>query len=66
MKKIFIPVIVLVLILAVVAIILSKTTSADDVGYHTHEDGSTHYDVETTTYAEYHTHADGVTHFGED
>lgn len=63
MKKIFIPVAVVVIILAIVAVILSKTSPADP-GYHVHEDGSTHYYEDTTT-EEYHTHADGVTHYGE-
>ena len=58
MKKIFIPVGIIVLILAIIAVILSKT-SPTNPGYHVHEDGSTHYD---TTY---HVHADGVTHYEE-
>lgn len=62
MKHIFIPVAVVVLILAIVAVILSRTTPANP-GYHVHEDGSTHYDegYEPT----YHVHDDGVTHFDE-
>ncbi len=59
MKKIFIPVGIIVLILAIIAVILSKTSPANP-GYHVHEDGSTHYDVTE----EYHTHADGETHYG--
>lgn len=62
MKKIFIPVAIVVAILAIVAIILSKTSPANP-GYHVHEDGSTHYDQTTTQ--EYHVHDDGVTHYGE-
>ncbi len=61
MKKIFIPVAIVVIILAIVAVILSKT-SPSNPGYHVHEDGSTHYDEVVT---DYHTHADGETHYGE-
>lgn len=62
MKKIFIPVAIVVLILAIIAVILSKTTPTNDgAGYHTHADGQTHYD----SVVEYHTHADGQTHYGE-
>ncbi len=60
MKKIFIPVAIVVLILMVVAVILSKTTPTNDPGYHVHDDGETHY-YETT----YHVHDDGVTHYDE-
>lgn len=65
MKKIFIPVAIIVLILAIIAVILSKTTPTNP-GYHVHEDGSTHYDsdVVETTAQEYHVHEDGVTHYG--
>lgn len=62
MKKIFIPVAIVVLILMVVAVILSKTSPTNDVGYHTHADGQTHYDTAETTY---HVHEDGVTHYDE-
>lgn len=67
MKKIFIPVAIVVLILAIVAVVLSKTSDTSNPGYHVHEDGSTHYDevVETTTAADYHVHDDGETHYGE-
>lgn len=58
MKKIFIPVAIVVIILAIVAVILSKTSPANP-GYHVHEDGSTHYDVT------YHTHDNGETHYDE-
>lgn len=58
MKKIFIPVAVIVIILAIAAVILSKT-SPTNPGYHVHEDGSTHYDVT------YHTHDNGETHYDE-
>lgn len=61
MKKIFIPVAIIVLILMIAAVILSKT-SPTNPGYHVHEDGSTHYDVVETTY---HVHEDGVTHYDE-
>ncbi|MBR2892550.1 MAG: hypothetical protein IKB94_01725 [Clostridia bacterium] len=66
MKQIFIPVAIVVVILAIVAVILSKTgdTSGSELGYHTHANGETHYDSTTTT-QEYHTHADGETHYGE-
>ncbi len=62
MKKIFIPVAVIVIILMIAAIILSKTDS--NPGYHVHEDGSTHYD-ETSESTTYHVHDDGVTHYDE-
>ena len=63
MKKIFIPVAIVVLILAVIAVILSKTSPTENQNYHVHDDGQTHYyeEVETT----YHVHDDGVTHFDE-
>ena len=63
MKTIFIPVAIVVLILAIVAVVLSKGNGGSNPGYHVHEDGSTHYDevVETT----YHVHDDGVTHYDE-
>lgn len=62
MKKIFIPVGIVVLILAIIAIILSKTNPTQDPGYHVHDDGETHYyEVEST----YHVHDDGVTHYDE-
>lgn len=63
MKQIFIPVALVVLILAIVAVVLSKSGTSSNPGYHVHEDGSTHYDevVETT----YHVHDDGVTHYDE-
>ena len=59
MKKIFVPVAIVVLILMIVAIVLAKTSPADP-GYHVHEDGETHY-YETT----YHVHDDGETHYDE-
>lgn len=62
MKKIFIPVAIVVLILAVIAVILSRTSPTQDPGYHVHDDGETHY-YETT--AAYHVHDDGETHYGE-
>ncbi len=61
MKKIFIPVGIVVLILAIIAIILSKTNPTPQ-NYHVHEDGVTHYDEVDTTY---HVHDDGVTHYDE-
>lgn len=62
MKKIFIPVAIVVLILAIVAVILSKTSPTEQ-NYHVHEDGQTHFyeEVEST----YHVHDDGVTHYDE-
>lgn len=62
MKTIFIPVAIVVLILAIVAVILSKGNTTNP-GYHVHEDGSTHYDegYEPT----YHVHDDGETHYDE-
>ncbi len=62
MKKIFIPVAIVVLILAIVAVILSKTSPTEQ-NYHVHEDGQTHFyeEVEPT----YHVHDDGVTHYDE-
>lgn len=62
MKKIFIPVAVVVLILAVVAVILSKTSPTQNTEYHVHDDGETHYYAADTTY---HVHDDGVTHYDE-
>ncbi len=65
MKQIFIPVAIVVVILAIVAVILSKTgDTSGGASYHTHANGETHYDSTTTT-QEYHTHEDGVTHYGE-
>lgn len=66
MKQIFIPVAIVVVILAIVAVVLSKTgdASGSELGYHTHANGETHYDGPTTT-QEYHVHEDGVTHYGE-
>lgn len=64
MKKIFIPVAIVVAILAIVAVILSKTSPTNQ-NYHVHEDGSTHYYEDTTTTQTYHVHDDGVTHYGE-
>lgn len=65
MKKIFIPVAIVVAILMIVAIILSKTTPANEnPGYHTHADGQTHYDTVETSAQEYHVHDDGETHYG--
>ena len=57
MKKIVIPVAIVIAVLMIAAIILSKMNSAP--GYHVHEDGSTHY--ETT----YHVHDNGETHYEE-
>lgn len=63
MKKIFIPVAIVVLILAVVAIILSKTSGTNNnPGYHTHANGEIHYD--SITAENYHTHANGEVHYG--
>ncbi|MCM1365043.1 MAG: hypothetical protein NC122_08190 [Faecalibacterium sp.] len=68
MKKIFIPVAVIVVILAIVAIILSKTSGTGDseLGYHTHANGEIHYDSGevVTSVQESHTHADGEVHYG--
>lgn len=66
MKQIFIPVAIVVAVLAIVAVILSNTgdASGDELGYHTHANGEIHYDTPTTT-QEYHVHEDGVTHYGE-
>ena len=63
MKHIFIPVAIVVLILAIVAVILSNGNSGTNPGYHVHEDGSTHYDegYEPT----YYVHDDGETHYDE-
>ena len=66
MKHIFIPVAIVVVLLAIVAAILSNTgnSGGSELGYHTHANGETHYDGPTTT-QEYHVHEDGVTHYGE-
>lgn len=65
MKHIFIPVAIVVILLAIVAVILGNTDSGNnELGYHTHANGETHYDSTTTT-QEYHVHDDGVTHYGE-
>ena len=63
MKHIFIPVAIIVLILAIVAVIMSNNSGSTSPGYHVHEDGSTHYDegYEPT----YHVHEDGETHYDE-
>ena len=61
MKKIFIPVAIVVLILAIIAVILSRTDSNEGLGYHVHENGETHYD--TISDQEYHTHENGETHY---
>ena len=63
MKKIFIPVAIVVLILLIVATVLSKT-SPTSTDYHVHEDGQTHF-YEAEVSEEYHTHADGSVHYGE-
>lgn len=54
MKKIMIPVAVVVLILAIVAIILSKTSPSD---LHNHSS-------DNEIVAEYHTHENGEIHYG--
>ena len=65
MKHIFIPVVIVVVLLAIVAAVLSGTdNSGSEAGYHTHANGETHYDSTITT-QEYHVHDDGVTHYGE-
>lgn len=63
MKHIFIPVAIVIVLLAIVAAVLSKTTPANDLGYHTHENGETHYGEHTEE--NWHTHEDGETHYGE-
>lgn len=68
MKKIFIPVIVVIAALMILVVFLTRGGTANDSTYHTHADGETHYgthDTTTTTAPEYHTHADGETHYGE-
>ncbi len=62
MKHILIPVGIVILILAIVAVFLSKGST--NSGYHVHEDGSTHYDNEVVE-STYHVHDDGVTHYDE-
>ncbi|MCM1544473.1 MAG: hypothetical protein NC110_04155 [Ruminococcus sp.] len=66
MKKIFIPVAVIVLILAIVAVILSKTSGGNnsELGYHTHENGEIHYDSGEVVTQETHTHENGEVHYG--
>lgn len=63
MKKIMIPVLAVIAVLLILATVLSKTSSNNDAGYHTHADGVTHYDSETEP--TYHVHEDGVTHYEE-
>ena len=66
MKKILIPILIVIVALFIVAMFLGRSNRANsDAGYHTHEDGSTHYDVAETTAEEYHVHEDGETHYGE-
>ena len=66
MKKIIIPILIVILALFIVAMFLGRSNRTNsEQGYHTHEDGSTHYDVVKTTSQEYHVHADGETHYGE-
>lgn len=66
MKHIFIPVAIIVLILAIVAVIMSNGSGSTNPGYHVHEDGSTHYDEGfEPTDPTYHVHDDGVTHYDE-
>ncbi|MBQ7005639.1 MAG: hypothetical protein IJN68_04340 [Clostridia bacterium] len=65
MKKIMIPVLIVIAILLIVATVLAKTgdNANSDAAYHTHADGVTHYDnIPETTY---HVHEDGVTHYDE-
>ena len=64
MKHIFIPVAIVVILLAIVAVILGNTDSGNnELGYHTHANGETHYDNQTEP--TYHVHDDGVTHWDE-
>ena len=63
MKKIMIPVIIVVVALLLVATILAKTGDNSGATYHTHADGVTHYDNEPEP--TYHVHDDGVTHYEE-
>ena len=64
MKKIMIPVLAVIAVLLIVATVLAQTNKNSGSGtYHTHEDGSTHYDSQTQT--TYHVHEDGVTHYDE-
>lgn len=67
MKKILIPALIVIIALFVVAVILGRSNKANSSqqNYHTHADGSTHYDVVETTAQEYHVHEDGETHYGE-
>ena len=43
MKKIFIPVIVVIAALMILVVFLTRGGSATDSNYHTHADGETHY-----------------------
>lgn len=64
MKKIFIPVIVVIAALMILVVFLTRGGSATDSNYHTHENGETHYGTHDTTTAQaYHTHENGETHY---
>lgn len=65
MKKILIPVIAVIAVLLIIATVLAQTNkgSSSDLGYHTHENGETHYD--TPTEPTTHTHENGEVHYEE-
>ena len=65
MKKIMIPVLIVVAVLLILATVLANTGDNKNSGaaYHTHEDGVTHY--ENQPEPTYHVHEDGVTHYDE-
>lgn len=66
MKKIFIPVIVVIAALMILVVFLTKGGTANDSTYHTHSDGETHYGThEVTTTQPYHTHENGEIHYGD-
>lgn len=49
MKKIFIPVIVVIAALMILVVFLTKGGTANDSTYHTHSDGETHYGTHEVT-----------------
>ena len=65
MKKILIPVLVVIAILLIVSTVLAQTNKNNGTAgsYHTHANGEIHYDNEPEP--TYHVHDDGVTHYEE-
>ena len=63
MKKILIPVLIVIAVLLIVSTVLAQTNKNSGGTYHTHENGEIHYDSENEP--TYHVHDDGVTHWDE-